>query len=155
MAAVSLARSQQRYTIVWDFQLETRFPGIDEDHRALDILLTALQSACTTNNKATIAEALKAYAARTAKHFEYEAQLMDTVGDPAKQDHREAHGSYLAELRRNAAQLEAAGLTPAFRQYVMVQLGDWFRAHVKSYDQGLVRQLDTFLRSGRALPGKS
>jgi hemerythrin-like metal-binding protein len=140
---------------VWDFQLETRFPGIDEDHRALDLLLTSLQSACTTSNKDVIAKALKAYTERTAKHFEYEARLMEAVGDPARPDHWAAHGTYIAELKRHAAELEGSGVTPAFRRYVMVQLGDWFRAHVKSYDQALVRQLDAFLRTGAALPGKS
>lgn len=106
------------------------------------------------SNKTTIAAALKAYTDRTKKHFEFEARLMEAVGDRAKVDHRAAHGAYIAELQRHAAQLDAVGLTPAFRQYVMVQLGDWFRAHVKAYDQALVRQLETYLQSGAALPGK-
>ncbi len=141
--------------MVWDFQLETRFPGIDEDHRELDTLLMALQSACTTSNKAQIAAALKAYADRTARHFEFEARLMEAVGDRAMHDHKAAHAAYVAEMTRFAAQLEQTGMTPGFRHWVMVQLGDWFRAHVKAYDAALVRQLDEYQRSGAALPRKS
>ncbi len=140
---------------MWDFQLETRFPGIDEDHRELDTLLMALQSACTTNNRAKVAASLKAYAERTARHFEFEGRLMEAVGDRAMHDHKAAHASYLAEIERYAAQLESTGMTPGLRQWANVQLGDWFRAHVKAYDAALVRQLDEHLSRGAPLPPKS
>lgn len=140
--------------MVWDFQLETRFPGIDEDHRELDNLLMALQSACTTSNKTQVAAALKAYIVRTERHFDFEARLMAAVGDRSMHDHKSAHAAYVAEMERYAAQLEKGGLTDLFRRWATTQLGDWFRAHVKAYDAALVRQLEEYLRSGAELPRK-
>lgn len=125
--------------MVWDYDLETHHPGIDQDHQEVVAFLAALLKLLDANHNDRVAGALATFSERVTRHFAYEEKLMDEIGFAGARDHKDAHRSFLTDVKRFSDLLAAGGVTDAFRQWAHGRLVSWFRFHIKAYDIALAR----------------
>ncbi len=78
---------------------------IDAQHRELDHLLMQLGNLIRTRcAKPIISQALSDFAELTLEHFEDEEKILDAIGYPRLQEHREAHHLFMEDVRHSANQ---------------------------------------------------
>ena len=125
--------------MVWDYDLETHHPDIDQDHQEVVAFMTAFLKLLDTGHNDRVAGALATFNERVTKHFAYEERLMDEIAFAGTRDHKDAHKSFLSDIKRSSDLLAAGGVTEAFRQWAHGRLVSWFRFHIKAYDIALAR----------------
>lgn len=127
--------------MVWDYDLQTRHAGIDQDHQEILVYVTAFLKVLDARHDDRAGRALATLYDRIAEHFAYEEKLMAEAHVPGARDHAEAHRSFLHDVKRFADQLAAGGVTESFRQWAHGRFVSWFRFHIKAYDIALGRTL--------------
>jgi len=128
--------------MVWDYDLETRHTGIDQDHQEVVAFLAAFLKVLDSRHDDRVPGALAMLYDRIAKHFAYEERLMVDRALPATAAHTGAHRSFLDDIRTHAERVATEGSTEAFRQWAHGQLVSWFRAHIKAHDLALAQALN-------------
>jgi len=136
----------------WDYCAETRYAPIDEDHRDIVRSIHLLIALVDQNKKgAELTAALDAVVEGVAAHFLHEERLMAQVHYEQTAEHKEAHASFLKDLKNFDAELRAKGPTEKFRLWAGGRLGSWFQMHIKTHDIALAIVLRQ--AKGRFRPG--
>jgi hemerythrin-like metal-binding protein len=117
-----------------------RVVEIDDDHRVISEMLQSLLDAVREDNWARAEICATALEQKAIAHFAREEGLMEGIGYPALQRHKQAHDQFLAEARARLDELRRRGLTSACLRWV-VEVMDWFRLHVLREDMPLARAL--------------
>jgi diguanylate cyclase (GGDEF)-like protein/hemerythrin-like metal-binding protein len=127
----------------------TGFGPIDAEHEALSAALDGFVGKVHSGKVDDVATALEGVIRGVSSHFENEEALMERFSYPLWAQHAEAHGSFVADVRRAQEDLKEGGVTPGFRRWAVGRLPEWFRYHILAHDMGLGR----FLLQAGARPG--
>ena len=137
-------------TLLLEQDLRTGNVRIDEDHQRLVDHISGLLAAVDRGQRDLIETALEAFARRVVNHFDFEASLMATVPYPQAAEHKEAHASYLMDLRKFQTELRRNGVTEPFRMWARGRLVSWFQLHIRAHDVALARALGSSTRARAA-----
>jgi hemerythrin-like metal-binding protein len=122
--------------------MDTGYGPIDEEHRSISEQLRALLAAVEADDVAQTRAVCHVVLKHVASHFAHEERLMEQWKYPKAERHGEAHANFLRDAAQFAADLDANGLTPAFRRWVLTRLLSWFNFHIIANDV----ELGMFLR---------
>ena len=112
---------------------DTGYAPIDEDHRRLLVLIRELIDAVNAAAPARAKLAMIDVEGQVAAHFAHEERLMKESTFPNLARHKEAHDTFVADLRKFG--------TAGFRRWTVGRLVEWFRFHVVANDVDLARLL--------------
>jgi hemerythrin-like metal-binding protein len=129
----------------WSGGLEVGVPEMDRAHRAQHEQLEAAVEALARRDQAGVGAALAALAETSASHFQEEEGLMQASAFGGLKAHREAHATFVAELGKVRAELQARGLSPLFQLWFGSRLVDWVRFHVRGLDAQFARHYRAWL----------
>jgi hemerythrin len=122
--------------------MDTGYGPIDQEHRSISEQLRALLAAVNTDDLGQTRAVCHIIFKNVASHFAHEDRLMEQWKYPKAARHREAHANFLKDAAQFGAELEASGITPAFRHWVLTRLFNWFKFHIIANDV----ELGMFLR---------
>lgn len=131
----------------WDATLELGHRALDKQHRKLARLINQVHRVQLSGPQDAVLAALGALAYATARHFEFEEQLMAETNYTKTEAHTENHSEILTQLTRFAARLLAR---PEARdgEKTLAFLKAWLASHIKSFDRDFVAYLATTASSG-------
>lgn len=112
-------------------QVATAFQN--EDHRVEVQLLNAAIDALSGSKESALA-AIDALGVHTKEHFDREDEAMKRTGFPPFPVHHGEHVRVLTEFTGKADHFRRTGDVAAMRQYLEVEVVDWFLAHLRSMD---------------------
>jgi hemerythrin len=113
----------------WDDSLKVGVDVMDEDHRALFVLLQHFDGA----DDADTAGHFGALIEHLAEHFDRENALMRRHNFFATHCHEDEHKAVLAQLRGLHAKALTGDVTP-IRAYIDRAIGPWFLNHRNTMD---------------------
>jgi hemerythrin-like metal-binding protein len=122
--------------------MDTGYGPIDEEHHSISEQLRALLAAANADDLAQTRAVCHVIIKNVASHFAHEERLMELWKYPKAVRHHAAHADFLNDAGQFAAELEARGLTPKFRRWVLTRLLSWFKLHIIANDV----ELGIFLR---------
>jgi hemerythrin-like metal-binding protein len=126
----------------WDPALETGNEMIDDQHRSLFALASALQEAIEseTADEETAADCVWQLTDYVVEHFADEEQLMTEVGYPGIGPHRSLHQHLTGETMRITARfMNGEDVAPADLAPFLTR---WLTDHIKNTDMSFVRYLN-------------
>lgn len=121
--------------------METGWPTLDEQHRALFGRLSSVLSALDREEREAAHGAAASLVSEVQAHFEHEAALMSGCAYPDRLTHEEAHAAFLGELQGLVGQLTGAVPLRIAKLWASSRFAPWFLHHVRSHDCGLARFL--------------
>lgn len=132
----------------WDPALATGQEDIDEQHRGIFALASALDEAIESQSAdaETVADCVWRLADYVVQHFADEEQLMEATGYPERAVHASLHEHLTAEVMRltaryfNGEELQPASLGPF--------LTDWLRDHILESDRRFAGYLAALASNG-------
>jgi hemerythrin len=122
--------------------MDTGYGPIDDEHRSISEQLRALLAAVNAADVEQTRAVAHVVLRNVASHFAHEERLMDQWKYPKAARHRDAHANFLKDAAQFSAELDASGITPTFRRWVLTRLASWFRFHIIANDV----ELGMFLR---------
>jgi len=124
--------------IVWDEELETGIPKIDEQHKELithfNNLLGALLKGRGREETDNMLDFLKSY---SLKHFELEELYMEASGCPAAEENKAAHQYFVEKFGELYEQRQSSGATVEIMVTTIRELTSWFLNHIVTIDAQL------------------
>ncbi len=108
--------------------------AIDAQHRDLRAHLLSLVDEVNAGSAATVRARMGVVVEQVSAHFQFEERLMQESAFPNQTRHKEAHDTFVADLRKFDLELAAKGITPNFRRWAVGRLLEWFRFHVVAND---------------------
>jgi hemerythrin len=136
---------------IWDENLETGHPVIDNQHRQLVEAVNTLQAANLAGKGAEeIASTMEFLIAYTIKHFQDEEKLQLQYHYPNYAEHKSYHEAFKKQVKKLAQQMSDEGPLPELVEEVSRQIGDWLLNHIKGDDfkmAAYIKSMDT--RNGR------
>jgi hemerythrin len=119
----------------WSGDLETGYPGIDEQHKQLVMALNDLLSACGHGgHRAELKKTLDFLVAYTIKHFTDEEAFQLQHNYPDYERHKLLHDNFKVVASELAERLMQEGATIALIAEVHSTIGDWLVNHIKGED---------------------
>jgi hemerythrin-like metal-binding protein len=127
----------------WTDDMRVGNGRIDRQHKTFYLRAVRIAIACEEGRGAEeIDEAVRYLREYAVEHFRDEEELMEAVGFPYLESHRESHLVFSAELATFEARLattyDRAGLALELATWV----ADWFKQHVGAADRPLARFLE-------------
>lgn len=120
---------------------DTGFGPIDEEHRAISVVIHDALDAVRALDAQRLAASLEDAQRQVAAHFAHEERLMAEHAFPKAARHKEAHDAFLLDAAAKVGALRRAGLTDDLRRWVTGRLPEWFRFHIMANDVELGRFL--------------
>jgi hemerythrin len=114
--------------------MDTGYPSIDEQHRAIGAQLRALTGAVNADDVEASVWLMRTLEVDVATHFAHEERLMREWAYPNYGRHHDAHESFLEDAARFGAQLRGSGITHEFRTWVLQRLAASFQLHIIAND---------------------
>jgi len=115
----------------------TGFEPIDDEHEVLDHALDAFVRTVNSGKVAEVRVAMDELILGIEDHFAHEERLMSKHAYPNQKQHRDAHTSFVVDMRKAGRELERDEVPPDFRRWAVTRLPDWFRFHILTHDIGL------------------
>lgn len=126
--------------------MELGHPVIDQEHEALVACVNALVEVLfhdavngipTPTQRSRLTTAVDALRRTTEEHFQSEERIMDGLGFPDREAHRQQHTELLQQFARfmehfHSPRSESVAHTIRF-------LREWFEYHVENHDKPMVR----------------
>ncbi len=123
--------------LLWNDELLTGDPLIDDQHRRLFQLFNALVDGIARGEREDlVGRTLAALSAYVVGHFRMEEEMMARIGYPGLADHRAEHETMRIRVEDMVDQFNLIGLDPS---EVLRALKKWLIGHVQGQDQALVR----------------
>jgi hemerythrin len=122
--------------------MDTGYAPIDDEHRSVSEQLRALLAAVNADDLEQTRAISGVIFRNIASHFAHEERLMEQLKYPKAARHHEAHTNFLKDAKQFSAELDASGITPGFRRWVLTRLPSWFNFHIIANDV----ELGMFLR---------
>lgn len=124
--------------IAWREYLSVGVAEIDDQHKLLfehiDTLLTAYEQGAGSEELRRLFDFLDAY---VATHFDDEERLMQRLGFPDLERHREQHQGFIGDLATLKGRMEVEGPTESLITSVgMVTVG-WLIEHISVMDRAI------------------
>lgn len=114
---------------------------IDDQHDRLWRQLRTLVDDVNAGSAPVVRQRLSVVIEQVEEHFAFEDRLMAASAFSNLARHREAHSTFVADLRKFEKELAAKGITPNFRRWAVSRLLEWFRFHVVANDIELAKHL--------------
>ena len=115
----------------------TGFAPIDDEHKTLSMALDDFVRIVNSGKVDETRAALDGLIHGIADHFAHEEEMMLRFEYPSRKQHKDAHTSFVVDLRKSGRELERGDVTPTFRRWAVARLPDWFRFHILAHDMGL------------------
>ncbi len=125
----------------WNATMNLGHEDADTAHRELHDLAFQAAGAMAREDVADLGASLRALTRASVDHFAWEEGEMARTAYPEAAAHRDAHLTFLLELRRIAKELNEHGVSPLFRLWFGSRFVDWMRFHVLGADAQLMRHL--------------
>lgn len=147
-------KSGQANIFIWDRQLETGIPEIDQQHRKLVQLINVLgrMKSAELENESFVESMLRIFdelSAYVDYHFRFEEELMDHyLGDNEHRDeHRHAHAEFTREI--NEARASSHDRPTEAAERALTFLSKWLLTHFAGTDMRMAKKI-LAIRSGAA-----
>lgn len=129
---------------IWNKDLETGNPMIDQQHKQLIQCINDLLEACSQGKgRDKIIETLQFLENYTKKHFGDEEALQKRFGYPDYTNHKRYHETFKKTVSDITAQMKATGPTVALVAKVNTSIASWFVNHIKNEDTKVARHIQS------------
>jgi hemerythrin len=115
-------------------ELSVGFEEIDGQHRHLLRFIESTIDAVESDDRTRTKEALSELGDYLVAHFSAEESFMAQAGYPERSRHKAAHDIFMQDFMQLARELDASGLTPLVRQWVVARVPEWIRFHIQAND---------------------
>lgn len=141
------ARAKEE-SLVWNDELATGVPMLDEQHQAIFSCVTELERAVGEKTMLSTFHAMEQLRSYVHEHFAEEERLMTVSGYPDI----EAHAAEHREFRHRLYELRRTYLAHDISTELITMLRQWLTSHVAGTDMDYVPYL-TATSSASRLPG--
>ena len=120
--------------INWDSHLSVGIPAMDQQHKKMADIINHIHQGLRTNlEDAKLIILVDALIQVTQVHLEEEEQMMERMGFPGTESHKEGHRHITEKLVQLRAQLES-GSRPGLAE-AGAFIKEWFTTHVQKDDR--------------------
>jgi hemerythrin-like metal-binding protein len=131
----------------WTPDLETGIGVMDEQHHQYfdllsDYLAQAAVATTTPGAVLDLAETFSFLLRYAEEHFSTEEQVMEEVGYPDHELHREEHRYFLKHVEELYEHMRTKGFSPELSREVHYYTAEWFIEHIRLTDMKLVKFLN-------------
>lgn len=126
-------------TYSWDDSLNTGHKLVDDEHKAIVVLLNDLVAICNDNKpKAEILDSLNLIAKHTVEHFNDEEDIQKQINYPQYNFHKKQHDDFVAEVVEIIEEFKSNNDIPWLLTKVDEVIVAWLIRHMKGSDKHFV-----------------
>lgn len=120
----------------WSDEYSVGDPAMDAHHKRLFELIDELHEAVDAGRgEQALGQIIDALSAYTRYHFEEEERMMERVGYPTLDAHRQLHREFVQQIQACEADLQR-GATRVATLKLLNTASKWLRDHIMNVDQG-------------------